>query len=799
MKVSINWLKEYIDLKGISVNQIIERLTISGLEVEDVYYQNKKYENIFVGLTTEVQKHPNADKLSVCKVSDGKEIFEVVCGAPNVIAGQKVPFAKVGAIVPKSGFLLSQVKIRGVISNGMICSEDELELGSDADGILVLDNKLKVGQKLSKALGLEDVILEVAITPNRSDALSHIGIARDLSAIFSRKLNYPEVKINESKIESAKLAKIVIKDKIGCPRYVGKVIQDVTIKESPDWLKMRLKSIGLRPINNVVDVTNFVLHEIGQPLHAFDLNFLDGKKIIVRKAESDQKFISLDSKERELKNDDLMICDSNKPVAIAGIMGGENSEVKSDTKTILIESAFFNPSRIRKTAKRLGLSTDASYRFERGTDPGITQWAARRAVQLICNVSGGTAAKGEIDIYPQKITIKKINLRFTRITKILGYEIPKNIVKKILTCLGFQIKSIKPDSLMISVPTNRHDIEREIDLIEEVARIYGYDKVPNAQKVSINLEESVDNSAFTDKLRLALTSLGLYEIVTNSFVNSNVANKFGNTIKIMNPQNSEMSHLRTSLLSGMMQTISNNLRVNEKDLKLFEIGKVFNLRSTEINSFADFQESEQLIMAFTGNAIDSEWYSKARLFDIYDFKGIWEGFASKLFPYSINQLKESIDSNIYAYALDIIADDKKIGICGKVSQEVCYQFDVNAEVFVATINIDSLKNMASNKRSFYELLKFQKVYRDVAFIIYNNIKVGEVIGVIKEAATNLLHNIKLFDIFQSESLGSDKKSLAFQLEFYNSNKTLTEEEVESEFKIIVQTVSTKFKSQLRGS
>ncbi|MFA4924802.1 MAG: phenylalanine--tRNA ligase subunit beta, partial [Ignavibacteriaceae bacterium] len=488
MKISLNWLKEYIDLSDISVDEIVSKLTMSGLEVESVENQLEMFKNFIVGFVEEKENHPNADKLSLCIVNNGTEKLKVVCGAPNVAAGQKIVFAQVGAIIPTSGMKISKAKIRGTESNGMICSESELGLSEDHSGIIVLDPSIKEGTSVSEALHLNDVLFEIGVTPNRADALSHIGVARDLVAIFQRELKLPKSPPSPqkgvAKFPSLReglgmgfndFASIEIVDAENCPRYSAKVLLNVEIKDSPDWLKRRLKSIGLRPINNIVDVTNFVLHEIGQPLHAFDLDKLSQQKIVVKKAEADSLFTTLDAKQRKLNENVLLICDGEKPVAVAGVMGGENSEVTSSTKNILIESAYFNPTSIRKTSKYLGLSTDASYRFERGTDPSNTVYAAERAAQLMAELSGGGVVDGCIDVYPNHISEKEITLRFHQVERVLGYSIPKEKIKNILSSLGFEMKNVSEESMTVLTPTFRPDIDREIDLIEEIARINGYD------------------------------------------------------------------------------------------------------------------------------------------------------------------------------------------------------------------------------------------------------------------------------------------------------------------------------------
>ncbi len=800
MKISLNWVKNYIDLSGISVQEIADKITYAGLEVEEVEDQAKDFENLVVGFVKERVKHPNADKLSKCIVTDGVKDYNVVCGAPNVAAGQKVVFAKIGAIIPNGKFKIEKAKIRGEVSEGMICSERELGISESHEGILVLPESAKEGTNISDALEMNDVLLEVAITPNRADALSHLGIARELSALFNIPVKYPEVKFDESGKKSEELAAVEIKDAKNCPRYIGKVVTGVTIKESPEWLKKKLTSIGLRPINNVVDVTNFVLHEVGQPLHAFDLDNLKGKKIIVKLADKGEKFTTLDSKERALKETDLMICDGEKSVAIAGVMGGENSEVTSATKNILIESAFFNPSSVRKTAKHLALSTDASYRFERGADYNITLWAAKRTAQLIQETAGGTIAVGEIDAYPNLIEAKKTELRFASITKILGYVITNEDVKSILTNLGFKILEENNEKLTVQIPSYRHDVEREIDLIEEVARIYGYNKIPEVAKISVTLEPKVDHSSFADKSRNVLNSLGFYEIITNSLLTESIGAKFAAPIKILNPQSSEMSHLRTSLIPGLLTSISNNLKVNEKNLCLFELGKTFNKKNEQIKSFDDFEENEILAFAVTGNMVNTAWYEKDRKADIHDLIGIVDSYLQTMLPNISYSWKSQTDElNNYSNILELYIEGKSVGKLGKLDDKITSLFDINQNVFICELDLQSLKKIIIPKRDFKELLKYPKVYRDIAFVLNAQIEVGAVIEVIKESCTNLLHNVELFDIFQSESLGEGNKSIAFQLEFFNEKRTLTEEEIEKDFRSAIKAVEQKFNAQLRGN
>ncbi|MEK6553011.1 MAG: phenylalanine--tRNA ligase subunit beta, partial [Bacteroidota bacterium] len=475
--------------------------------------------------------------------------------------------------------------------------------------------------------------------------------------------------------------------------------------------------------------------------------------------------------------------------------------VTSSTKNLLIESAYFNPSSIRKTSKDLGLSTDASYRFERGTDPEITKWAARRAAQLIQMTSGGEIAIGEIDAYPKKIYSRKCGIRFNRLNKILGYQIGASEVEKILIKLGFIIDKKSFDELTVTVPSYRQDIESEIDLIEEVARIYGYNKIPEVSKISVTLEEKVDHSAFNDRLRELLNSLGFYEIITNSLLSEDIARRFGNAINLLNPQSSEMSHLRTSLVPGLLTTISNNIKVNEKDLQLFEIGKVFEKVSvSNINDFKDFNESEHLLLVLTGNRIRNEWFEKDYPFDVYDLTGFVESFLTKILSgVTVNVKSMNESGSRFDYSFGLICENQNIGFGGSLKKEFCTLFDVDQDVYMIQVDLSVLKGISISKKIFNELLKFPKVYRDVAFVLDVNITSEQVMSIIKEASSNLLHNIKLFDIFQSESLGKDKKSLAFQLEFFNSSRTLTEEEVEKDFRNAIKAVEKIFNAQLRGS
>jgi phenylalanyl-tRNA synthetase beta chain len=801
MKISLNWLKDYIDLNDISVEDIVSHLTMSGLEVEDVLDQNKVYQNFIIGQVKSKEKHPNADKLSVCNVFDGENELQVICGASNVEAGQNIVFAPIGTLIPNGDFEIKKAKIRGVESYGMICAEDELLLSDDHLGIMVLDDKLLPGEKISKALNLNDVILDIAITPNRSDALSHIGVARDLSAIFNRELKVPEIKLTETEKTIESLASVEIEDKINCPRYVAKVLLDIKIEESPKWLKDKLKNIGLRSINNIVDVTNFVLYECGQPLHAFDLDRLNDKKIIVKSTKEETIFSTLDSKERKLPIGTLMICDGKKEVAVAGVMGGENSEITATTKNILIESAYFNPTSIRKTSKALGLSTDSSYRFERGTDPNITRFAAHRASQLISELAGGKIAKGIIDVYPTVIVQKEIELRFSRTAKILGYEIPSKKIKDILSRLGLALKVIDDDKLLVQVPTFRPDLEREIDLIEEIARINGYDNIPVVTKINNSLEKKIDDTEFDEQVRHIAASLGYFEMINNPLQSLQDANLTGNPIRISNPLSVDMEYLRTSLLSGALLTVAKNIRQGVKDLMLFEIGAVFNKTNlSEIKNFSDFEENQKSIFLVTGNYQIKSWNADERKTDYYLLKGQIDSFFRKiaLDNVLIDSYYSSVN-DIYAYYLTKSFNEIVLGLGGKINADVLKKYDINQDVYCFEFDLTEIKSIKLNAKRYKEPLKYPKIVRDFAFILDKSVQYLDLKNFIIQKSSELLKDVQLFDIFESENLGVDKKSLAFSLEFYDDNRTLTEDEVEKEFSNLIKLITKEFNAQLRGN
>ena len=800
MKVLLSWLKNYVDLEGISKEEISAKLTMAGLEVEDIYSEADIYKGFIVGLVKTKQKHPNADKLSLCTVTDGEKDHQVICGAPNVLENQKIVFAPIGTIIPNGQFKIEKAKIRGIESFGMICSEAELNISDNQVGIMVLSDAMQLGAPITEALNLNDVVFEIGITPNRPDALSHIGVARELAALFNKSLHLPKIKIKEAKNSINGLASIEIEDEINCPHYSSLIVGDVEIKESPQWLKDSLTKIGLRPINNVVDITNYVMYETGQPLHAFDLDLLAGHKIIVKSTKTESVFTTLDSKQRNLPVGTLMICDGEKLVAIAGVMGGENSEINTHTKNLLIESAYFNPSSIRRISRTLGLSTDASYRFERGTDPNNTLFAAQRAAQLIAENCNGSIVIGNLDVYPTKISPSEIILRYKNVERILGYKIENQNIIEILNSLGINSKEQNKDEIKVIIPTFRPDVEREIDLIEEIARIHGYDNIPTISKIAVTLQKRVDESEFTDRVRDAANSLGFYEMINNPLVKKKSASYNENPIQILNPQNIDMEFLRTSLLPGALSVVSRNINSGEKDLCLFEIGNIFSKKELgDIKSFDDFSEAQKLIFIITGKANAKEWHSNERNFDFFDLKGLIDSFLYKIsLDNFLNDSYYHGGNNFYEFLLTKSFMNKVLGEGGKVKKEVLSEFGIEQEVYSFNFGLQSLMNIKRTEKKFVEPGKYPKIYRDFAFIFDKSVLAEEIINHIKSEGSKLLKSVKLFDLFEGEIVGKDKKSMAFSLEYGSNFKTLIEAEVEKDFTVLIKSIERKFNATLRG-
>ncbi|PWN07529.1 phenylalanine--tRNA ligase subunit beta [Rhodohalobacter mucosus] len=805
MKISYNWLKEYIDL-SLSAEETAEKLTLLGLEVEEIEHIGSGFEGFVVGDVINVRKHPNADKLSLCDVNLGSETVQIACGAKNVAAGQKVPVATIGSTLPvpmDDGRYLTikKAKLRGEVSEGMICSEAELGLSDDHSGIMVLDDSLNAGKPLTEALQIEqDTVFEIGLTPNRPDASCHIGVARDLSAVLDLPLRNPyrEVSLpDDSKGLDSKIS-IRILDTDKCGRYAALMVDNVSVGESPPWLKNRLLSIGLRPINNVVDVTNFVLHEIGQPLHAFDYELIRGHTIEVRSFDKAKEFTTLDSVSRSVPPESLFICDDEGPVAIAGVMGGENSEVNENTSTILIESAWFNPSSIRKTSKQLALQTDSSYRFERGVDPTIQLKAAHRAAKLIAELSGGEIIGGQEDIHPVEHEPKQVSLRIARLNHVLGSDITSDRAAAILKKLEFKIEANKDETLVCKVPLFRPDVAREIDLIEEVGRVYDYNNIPRPETAPFIAPEPLSEvEKFQQKARKAARSLGYKEISTDTLLSGKEAGMLADEtlqIQALNPVSQENTTLRTHLEGGFLKAAAYNLNRNAETLRFFEIGHTFQ-RDQSGTWIEGVKEEVHLLMGLCGTSSKENWQDESKPFTVFDLKADLESFLN--FMGFGNNFSSKAESN---HVLLYTSGKEEIATLKRTDRSVMKGFDVDEQSYTAEINLSALYNLDLGTREIrYKPVSRYPVFEfDAAFVVDTSVRAGIMQETIRKEAGTILHNVTVFDIYEGENLGENKKSIAFRLTFLDSNKTLTIKDVEPVVQKIVQSLEKEVGAILRS-
>jgi phenylalanyl-tRNA synthetase beta chain len=807
MKVSQNWLKQYISFK-FTPEQFTEKLSMLGLEVESYEDLSKKYDKFVIGEVLERVKHPNADRLSVCKVNIGGTVQEVVCGAPNVAAGQKVAVALVGAVIPHNQhgddgkpFILERAKIRGVESNGMICSEQELGIGKDASGIVILDATAKVGTPLAKYLGQTDTIYEIGITPNRSDCLSHIGVAREIGVLVNKKIKHPKVILKESKTPASKFAKIEILDKEKCPRYSARVLRNIKIGPSPKWLQDILSSVGVRPINNVVDVTNYILMETGHPLHAFDYDKLSGHKIVIKTAQEGEKFVTLDGKERTLTSETLMICDAERPIAVAGVMGGANTEISDTTTNILIESAYFHPQNIRRTSKYLGLSTEASYRFERGTDIDITVAAANRAAQMIQELTGGELLNGVLDAYPKKRKPITVRTRVSRINSIIGVSLSKAQIISLLKKIDLIAKSSSHGMLLVVVPSFRNDILEEIDVIEEVARVYGYNNIETKTHAAIDFSSNVRTDAPPqDEVREFLIGSGFNEIIAIGLQDEATMSLAGKPlVKALNPVSAEMAALRTSLVTSALGVVKHNRNHGIKDLRLFELGNIHLLIDGKpSNSLEAYKEEERLLLVISGNHAPINYGNAPRIVDVLDMKGEVSALLSKFCLDNYRFIYYDTHEVLSEPCVGIEINGTYAGFFGKIRKQIADKLDIDEAVFVCEMNIRAIRDGWVRDRKFSPLPKFPGVTRDLAFTIDATLPQNNVEDVIRQVGRPLCTNVVLFDTYSGQQTGKDKKSVAYALEFQSPDHTLTEEEIDHALAKIIEAVQRQCNGVLRS-
>lgn len=804
MKISRKWLQQLVDLSGVKDEDIASRLTMLGVEVESYENFSTKYDGFVVGVVLEVEKHPNADKLKVCKVDVGGEVKSIVCGAPNVAAGQKVPVGLVGAMVPHNQhdpdgkpFQLTRAKIRGVESEGMICSANELGLGDDKSGIMVFDGAANQGTPLSDYLGLNDTVFEISLTPNRADCLSHLGVARELAAAFSKKPIQKRVKITEDGPSINESVKVDVAAQDLCPRYSARLVRKVKVGPSPKWLKDGVESVGIRSINNVVDATNFVMLELGQPLHAFDLKRITGHKIIVRRPAIDEtKFTTLDAKERNITPDMVMICDKEKIVAIGGVMGGMNSEISEDTTEVLIESANFNQSSIRRTSKALGLSTEASYRFERGVDPNLTIRALDKVSEIIAQTSGGKLAPGIIDIAATKFLPKRVELHVDHVNRLLGTRLATGEIIRVLESIEIPCDKKSETVIMCSVPTFRGDIERDVDLIEEVGRVYGYEQIADSFQTKLNFDTRFHGNASLDELRDLLAGAGFNEIMTNSLQPADVAG-FHDTafVALANPISEDMAAMRTTLLPGALQTVGVNLAHGLKDMKLFEIGRVYVVSEKE-QAIGRFVESPKVSIVLSGAADPTSFDRKESKFDIFDLKTEIERLLTFLKLDSWDFISYDTTKE-YEQSLKLFVNGMELGIGGRVGKAALQKLSVDQDVYFAELDLTSLLALRKSTKRFKTLPKFPFASIDLSFIVEGQTPAAEMMNALRNAAGEMFRDISVFDIYSGEGIPDGKKSIAFSMALGSEERTLNDGDIAGFIEKAEKTMKVKFSAELR--
>lgn len=794
MKLSLNWLREYIQL-DLSPDEIAKILTNAGLEVEGIFSTSKGFDGVVVGEVLKVDKHPDADQLCVAQVSDGQEVYQVVCGAPNCRPGMKTAFARLGAnLTDHEGkkFKIKKSKLRGVESFGMLCAADEIGLSQEEQpGIIEFDDEMKTGTDLAALYS--DTVLEIGLTPNLGHCNSVVGIARELSALIQTPVVLPAITFQEDQsLHTPGLIRIEVQDVERCPRYACRIIKDVKVGSSPDWLKKYLEASGIRPINNVVDITNFVFLEIGQPLHAFDYDTISGQKIIVRAGKDGENFITLDDKERSLTPEDLLICDAEKGIAIAGVMGGKNSEVSQATKNILLEAAYFSPKSIRKTSKRLGLQTDSSKRFERGADPNAVLWALDRAAMLIQKLTGGKIAQTPLDIKKQAFPDAKIECRLSRINALLGTHLGVSEVESIFKRLGFVYQWDGQDKFLVTVPTYRVDVRQEIDLVEEAARIYGYENIPLSQPSY--KDSSIPQAPlflFERALRGRLIAEGLQEFLTCDLIGPSILDTIGKEtgglepVKVMNPISVEQSVLRTSLLPGLLQLVKYNAAHQNHDFCGFEIGRI------HFKEGEQFKEQTVLGIVLTGHAQNHAWYSKEREFDFFDLKGIIENILKELRISNVSFKANNLKTFHTGRQAAIYADSLEIGSMGEIHPSIIRRLDVPQRIYFAELNLHDLMQKSQGDYRMQEISIYPGSARDWTVTIEEQRPVQQIFDIIRAIPSKLLKQASLLDIYRSEKLGANMKNVTLRFIYRDDQKTISQEAVDGEHARILRETSTK--------
>ncbi len=818
MKLSYNWLKQYVDI-DVNAEELSTILTDIGLEVEGLEkFQSIKggLDGIVVGEVITCSKHPNADKLSVTTVDVGADrLLPIVCGAPNVAEGQKVLVATVGTTLysEDDSFKIKKTKIRGEVSEGMICAEDELGMGSSHDGIIVLPDDYQVGFLASKYFAVEnDYVFEIGLTPNRADAASHIGTAKDLVAGLNRAKETRKYKphlpsVDDFKVDDHSLdIDVVVEDTDACPRYAGVTITGVKVSESPAWLKNKLNAIGLRPINNIVDVTNFVLHETGQPLHAFDADYIKGK-VVVKKLPQDTAFVTLDEIERKLDANDLMICDTEHGMCIGGVFGGIDSGVTEKTTNIFLESAYFDPAHIRKSSRRHGLQTDASFRFERGVDPNNTLYALKRAILLFQEVAGGKVSSEIKDVYPKPIESWEVKVSYKNVDRLIGKSIPRDLIKEILGDLEIRVKTETEEGLTLLIPTSKVDVTREADVIEEILRIYGYNNVEFADKVhaSVIIRQKPDPEKVQNLISDQLTAQGFVEIMNNSLTKSDYyseSNDFNEAlnVKLLNPLSNDLDVLRQSLVFGGLEVIAYNSNRKLSDLKLYEFGNIYQNKETDgqLTGLDKYYQEKHLSLFITGRDKPENWNSANIAVDFFTLKGIVESILNKLgIDGNGLEIKEE-KSGDFSQKLAYHFNGKCLAYVAEVDKNLLKAFDVKSKTYTADFNWDNvMASIPGSDMSYRPVPRYPAVRRDLALLVNNSVKFDELKETAFKTERKILKRVDLFDIYEGDKIAEGKKSYALSFILQDEDKTLTDKIIEKTMKRIQQAIEKEFDAELR--
>lgn len=797
MFVPVKWLREYVNIDDVDIQTLSDRLVMSGSKVEAVEHLGEEIKGVVVGKILEMNPHPNADKLLVTKVDVGTETIQIVTGANNMKVGDYVPIVMAGGELP-GGVKIKKGKLRGEESNGMMCSAKELGFADKVipqyqkDGIFILDQAYPLGEDIKKVLGLEGYVIEFEITPNRPDCLSMLGIARETAATFHRNMQYPSVKIAQEHGNIEEYASIEVESPELCRRYVGRIATDLVIQPSPMWLQQRLMEAGVRPINNIVDITNYVMLEMGQPLHAFDLDQLADRKIIVRKAAAGEVFQTLDGVQRSLDDTMLMIADGKRSVGLAGVMGGENSEVTEQTKSILIESAYFHPDNIRATSKKLGLRTEASARFEKGIDPNGCRLAADRVCQLIEELGAGKIVKGTIDIYPEPVEKKVIEIRPQRINSLLGISLTPEEIKDILTRLELEV-TIEPNIMKATIPTYRADLLTEIDIVEEVARIYGYDEIPNTVPKGNTQGAKTNGQIIEDYSKDVLNGLGLNEITTYSFVSPKSFDMIRiaedsfmrNVVKLINPLGEENSIMRTTLMANMLEVLARNYSRKVESAKAFELGRIFIPLSVPIDRLP--VEKKVLTLGMYGKGTD-----------FYTLKGTIEELLTKLGIEKCQYIPEKNHPTFHpGRCANILYGDHILGVLGEIHPDVAENYDMDERTYIAELDFNILLQITRLDRLYKPLPKYPAITRDMALVLEDHIYVKQIEDIIWSNGGTTLESVKLFDVYKGKQIQEGYKSVAYSLTYRAADRTLIDEEVNQIHDKIVSALEKELKAQLR--